>query len=226
MRAAFSSRNPVSSRVHVGALSVALLTASACSRGEPPAWDGGSLAVAPLPPLPASSATSDHDAATDGSVETATRVDPATLPQTRERPREGDPFQARAKVLWDAIVADDPELALPFFFPLPAYVQVKTIANPETDWKRRLVASFRRDIHHLHETLGTRAAEAKLVELEVATERAHWVEPGVEGNKIGYWRVFGSKLRYQTERGAASIEVKSLISWRGEWYVVHLAGFH
>jgi hypothetical protein len=208
------------------ALLLALSGAAACSRGEPPTWDGGSLSVVPLPPLPASSAAPDHDAATDSSAEATAHVDPATLPQTRERPREGDPFQARAKVLWDAIVADDPELALPFFFPLPAYEQVKAIANPETDWKHRLVTSYRRDIHRLHETLGSRASEAKLVELEVATERAHWVEPGVEGNKIGYWRVYGSKLRYQTERGAASIDVRSLISWRGEWYVVHLAGFH
>jgi hypothetical protein len=208
------------------ALLLALWGAAACSRGEPPAWDGGSLSVVPLPPLPASSSAPDHDGATDSSAEATTHVDPATLPQTRERPREGDPFQARAKVLWDAIVADDPELALPFFFPLPAYEQVKAIANPETDWKHRLVTSYRRDIHHLHETLGSRASEAKLVELEVATERAHWVEPGVEGNKLGYWRVYGSKLRYQTERGAASIDVRSLISWRGEWYVVHLAGFH
>jgi hypothetical protein len=204
----------------------AVVGAAACTRGEPPAWDGGSLTAIPLPPLPAGSAAPEHDAASDGETDAAVRVDPGTLPQTRERPREGDPFQARAKVLWDAIVADDPELALPFFFPLPAYQQVKAIPSPETDWKRRLVASYRRDIHHLHETLGAHASEAKLVELEVATERAHWVEPGVESNKIGYWRVFGSKLRYQTERGAASMEVKSLISWRGEWYVVHLAGFH
>jgi hypothetical protein len=201
------------------------LACAGCSHGDPPAWDGGSLSVAPLPALPAALGARDHDAAANPADADAAPVDPATLPQTRDRPREGDAFQARARVLWDAIVKDDASLALPFFFPMPAYRQVKAIANPEADWKRRLVAAFKRDIHHLHETLGSRAGDAKLVELEVAAERAHWVEPGVEGNKIGYWRVFGSKLRYQTSRGPASMDVRSLISWRGEWYVVHLSGF-
>jgi hypothetical protein len=209
-------------RLTFASLCLTALACASCAHGDPPAWDGGSLSVAPLPVLPA--ALAPHDASADHADEAAP-VDPATLPQTRDRPREGDPFQARAHVLWDAIVKDDADVALPFFFPMAAYQQVKAIANPETDWKRRLVAAFKRDIHHLHETLGSHVGDAKLVELEVATERAHWVEPGVEGNKIGYWRVFGSKLRYQTDRGPASMDVRSLISWRGEWYVVHLSGF-
>ncbi len=196
-----------------------------CSRGEPPTWDG-SLRSTPLPAAVASTSPADATASSPlpEAAADAPAVDPGTLPQTRDRPRDSPAFQARAAALWDAIVRDDPEAALPFFFPLAAYKQVKAIASPETDWKRRLVAAFRRDIHKLHETLGARAKDAKLLELEVATERAHWVLPGEEGNKLGYWRVFGSKLRYQTERGAGALDVTSLISWRGEWYVVHLSG--
>jgi hypothetical protein len=164
------------------------------------------------------------DGSVDAGTEAAAPVDPGTLPQTRDRPRAGDAFQARARALWDGIVRDDAEVALPFFFPLAAYRQVKAIPNPDADWKRRLVAAFRRDIHHLHEKLGAHAEDAKLVELDVATERGHWVDPGEESNKIGYWRVFGSKLRYETDKGATSLDVVSLISWRGEWYVVHLGG--
>ena len=52
--------------------------------------------------------------------------------------------------------------------------------------------------------------------------RARWVDPGEEYNKIGYYRVFGSRLRYEVDGAARSFDVKSLISWRGEWYVVHL----
>jgi hypothetical protein len=152
-------------------------------------------------------------------------VDPATLPQTRDRPRDSPDLQARAARLWDAIVADDPDVALPFFFPAAAYAQVKAIANPEADWKRRLVANFRRDVHRLHEKLGARATGARLQEFDVPQERARWVEPGEEGNRLGYWRVYGTKLRYESDRGAGSIDVSSLISWRGEWYVVHLSGF-
>jgi hypothetical protein len=48
------------------------------------------------------------------------------------------------------------------------------------------------------------------------------VEPGEEWNKIGYFRVFDPKLRYEVDGAGRSFTVKSLISWRGEWYVVHL----
>ena len=47
--------------------------------------------------------------------------------------------------------------------------------------------------------------------------------PGEEYNKIGYYRVFGSQIRYEAKGEARSFEVKSLISWRGEWFVVHLS---
>ena len=69
------------------------------------------------------------------------------LPQTHDEPKpEGDAFDARARSLWDAIVSDDPDRAMPFFFPLTAYQQVKAIANPSADWKHRLVAHYVRDI--------------------------------------------------------------------------------
>jgi hypothetical protein len=136
---------------------------------------------------------------------------------------EGPAFEARRNALWDAIVHDDPDRAMPFFFPLPAYQQVKDVTDPAADWKHRLVAAYRRDIHALHARLGESAAQARLVAFEVPEARARWVEPGEEWNKIGYYRVFGSKLRYEVGGDERSFEVKSLISWRGEWFVVHLS---
>ncbi len=151
-------------------------------------------------------------------------VDPSLLPQTRDRPDDsGTAFDGRVSALWDAIVADDPARAMPFFFPLGAYRQVKDIYDPASDWSRRLVAAYSHDIHALHARLGDDAPRAKLVRLDVPQERARWVEPGEEYNKIGYYRVFGSRLRYAVDGAPHAIEVKSLISWRGEWYVVHLS---
>ena len=126
-------------------------------------------------------------------------------------------------LLWQAIVRDDPDSATPAFFPVGAYQQVKDVADPAADWKRRLLGAFRRDIHAFHAALGDDAGAAKLVAFEVPDARARWVEPGEEWNKIGYFRVFGSKLRYEVDGATHAFEVKSLISWRGEWYVVHLA---
>jgi hypothetical protein len=111
---------------------------------------------------------------------------------------------------------------MPFFFPLGAYQQVKDVADPGADWKRRLAAAYERDVHALHEWLGADARRAKLIGLEVPAESVRWVEPGEESNKIGYYRVVGSSLRYEVDGAARTINVRTLISWRGEWYVVHL----
>ena len=146
------------------------------------------------------------------------------LPQTHARPEpSGELFDARVKALFDGIAQDDVAHAMPFFFPLTAYAQVKAIANPAADWKARLVSHYARDIHALHAKLGPNAAHARFVGADVPMDRARWVDPGEEYNKIGYYRVFGSRLRYQIDGAPHTFDVKSLISWRGEWFVVHLS---
>lgn len=196
-----------------------LFASLACTRGEPPRFyaEGAADSVAPIPPPPprAAGAADAADAA----------VDPATLPQTRDMPAPTGAVEARAAALWDAVVKDDPDRAMPFFFPLGAYEQTKAIPSPAADWKHRLVRNYARDVHALHGKLGARAARATLVGLEVPTENARWVAPGEEGNKTGYFRVYGARLRWQADGRDAAFEVTSMISWRGEWYVVHLSGF-
>jgi hypothetical protein len=125
--------------------------------------------------------------------------------------------------LWRAIVHDDPDVAMPFFFPVGAYEQVKDVGDPEADWNHRLVSAFRHDIHALHARLGADADTATFVSFDVPEKRARWVDPGEEWNKLGYYRVFGSKLRYESNGESHAVDVKSLISWRGEWFVVHLS---
>jgi hypothetical protein len=207
------------------AIALLLLAPLACARREPPTPDG-SPSIA-LPELAAPAASPPMASAAVALVPSqpvpSASVDPATLPQTRDRPSASGPaFDARVAALWAGIVEDDPDRAMPFFFPLPAYVQVKDVADPGSDWKRRLVAAYARDIHGLHARLGDGAHDAKLTELEVPEARARWVDPGEEYNKLGYYRVFSSRLRYDLGGSSHTMEVKSLISWRGEWFVVHL----
>jgi hypothetical protein len=153
-------------------------------------------------------------------------VDPGTLPQTRDKPEaSGAAFDARIAALWEGIVKDDPDRAMPFFFPVTAYEQVKAITNASSDWRRRLVAAYKRDVHALHKRLGDHASDAKLLRADVPQDRARWVEPNEESNKLGYYRVYGTRLVYEIDGKERSLEVTSLISWRGEWYVVHLSGF-
>ena len=63
--------------------------------------------------------------------------------------------------------------------------------------------------------------------LVVTNERAvRWMEPGAEGNRVGYHRVTRSRLKVGLANGGTrELELTSLISWRGAWYVVHLHGF-
>jgi len=151
----------------------------------------------------------------------------APLPQTLDRPTTTSAWVTDlGPALWRAILADDVSLALPHFFPVVAYEQVKAIAKPARDWEARLVRSFRRDVHQYHLGLGPDRERLRFEALEVPEERAKLMKPGSEGNRLGYWRVLRSQLVYRdAEDRARRLEVTSLISWRGEWYVVHLHGF-
>jgi hypothetical protein len=124
--------------------------------------------------------------------------------------------------LWQAVVADDPAPAMPFFFPLSAYLQVKAIGDPAGDWQRRLVGAYQQDIHALHARLGAAASNARLDGIDVPAT-ATWVQPGAEYNKLSYWRVYGTRVRFTVDGRPDSFTIASMISWRGRWYVVHLA---
>jgi hypothetical protein len=124
-------------------------------------------------------------------------------------------------LLWQAVVTGDASVALPAFFPEAAYLQVKAVTNPDADWRERLVRLYDADIAALHARLAGRPGS--LVGVAVPGNSATWVLPGAEYNKGSYWRVYGTVVHYTVEGQPASFEVQSLISWRGQWYVVHLA---
>jgi hypothetical protein len=237
---------------------------SGCERNDPPSWSGPlniyPLANEPTTKQPSPRAASSSVASAEGSADSGTDASPlfakdGSLPQTKARPSDTSPLLVlRAKALFRAIQEDEPAVALPFFFPKEAYEQVKAIPNPAADWQRRLVAAFERDIHTLHAKV---SPSDVFLGVEIPAERARWVEVDEEGNRLGYYRVYGTKIafgpapgeggraRLDDEKPALSpgpgtsanpgtgtqkperktLEVKSMISWRGEWYAVHLSGF-
>jgi hypothetical protein len=155
---------------------------------------------------------------------TVASADPGQLPQTNAQPTtDTAAFRRHARALWKAVVDDDPDEARSAFFPRSAYVQIKAISDPAADWTNRLLGELATDVHALHAQLGADAADATLVGLVVPDGQAQWIQPGVESNSGSYWRVYGSVLRYRVPDGSEhDLPVTSLISWRGEWYVVHL----
>jgi hypothetical protein len=194
-----------------------VLVLGACSSTRAPV-------AAPPTSAPAPTTSTSSSTTTTGTVApttTSTTVDPGTLPQTAVRPSSGDPlFQARLGLLWQAVVSGDASVALPAFFPEGAYVQVKAIANPGADWHERLVRLYDADIALLHARVAGRSAA--LVGASVPDGAATWVLPGAEYNKGSYWRVYGTVVHYTVGGVAATFAIQSLISWRGQWYVVHL----
>jgi len=157
------------------------------------------------------------------AVAAGTRLDPGRLPQTTVLPSSGTSrFHARMASLWRGIVRDSAVTARPAYFPASAYLQVKQIPDPAADYRDRLLANFRADIHAAHLLLGRAASTAKLVAVRVPREWA-WITPGYCANRVGYWHAPGSRLLYREGGQLRSFGIFSLISWRGEWYVVHLA---
>lgn len=128
--------------------------------------------------------------------------------------------------LADAILTGDAEKARDTFFPLVAYAQVKDVQKPERDYRYRLMAHFERDVREYRKALGRDAERAEFLGVSVPEARAEWMKPGKEGNRVGYFRVLRSRLRFRMPSGKErELELTSMISWRGEWYVVHLHGF-
>ncbi len=120
--------------------------------------------------------------------------------------------------LWLAVTTGEPRLALPAFFPEAAYAQVKAIAYPQSDWQYRLWYDFTLDVAAAHGLVGHGATFIKVI---VPTEYAAWVYPGGCYNSVGYWHVPGARVVYRQGGQLRSFGIASLISWRGDWYVIH-----
>jgi hypothetical protein len=197
--------------------------AASDSSGSPSAGAGGGTPGGDSTASSASAPSSPQSSSPLPSPSGSPGVDPGTLPQTKTLPTSSDPqFVAGVNALWQGIVDDKPEEALPFFFPKSAYLQVKAIANPASDYQNRLIGFYNLDVHAAHRLLGSGAEDAKLVGVTVPADQAQWILPGGEQNKLSYYRVYGARLTYTEGGKTKSFGLFSLISWRGEWYVVHL----
>ncbi len=161
--------------------------------------------------------------ATSVPTTTTTTTDPGMLPQTDDLPPASTPqFAERVAALWQGVVSGQSADALPAFFPESAYQQLKAVADPMSDYEDRLVAQFVADVDAAHALLGADASTATQLGVDVPESYAHWVPPGVCDNRIGYYEVANSRVVYQEDGTVRSFGIASLISWRGEWYVVHL----
>ena len=161
--------------------------------------------------------------ATPTPTPSALPVGPAnagTLSQTSALPKtNAAAFDNAVHDLWLAVTTGDPDYAKPAFFPEKAYEQVKAIADPESDWQGRLWLDFTLDLAAVHKLV---KPGATLVKVIAPTEYEQWIPPGACYNSIGYWHLPGSRLVYREGGVTHSFGIASFISWRGDWYLIHL----
>jgi hypothetical protein len=147
----------------------------------------------------------------------------AALPQTRTLPSTTDiAFKNLIHDFWLAVTTGNPDYANQAFFPEKAYEQVKAIADPVQDWQDRLWDEFALDVKAVHPLIGP---NARLLSVVVPMQYAIWVPPGACYNNIGYWHVPGARVVYERGGVTRSFGITSLISWRGDWYLVHLGAY-
>ena len=142
------------------------------------------------------------------------------LAQTSVLPKtSGTAFNNAVHDLWLAVTTGDPDYAKPAFFPEKAYEQVKAIADPESDWQGRLWLDFTLDLAAVHKLV---KPGATLVKVTAPTQYEQWIPPGACYNSTGYWHLPGSRLVYRQGGVTHSFGIASFISWRGDWYLIHL----
>ena len=137
------------------------------------------------------------------------------------RPAAAD-AEAKARVLFDAIVRDEPQAAAGVFFPRAAFLLGKDIRDPGRYYDR-LQRRFESDVHALHGRLRD-PKSAEFVRFELAN-RGGFVREREEGNRLPYWASRHSWLHFRDAGKAERFEVRVLITWDDRWYVIHLNEF-
>jgi hypothetical protein len=208
-----------------------LLALSACERPTPPSRDptpaDGSATVpspapSPVASAPTSAAPADAGPAAAAAPDAAAEAPPAVVADNKVAPTEGAELQERARGLFDAIVKDEPERAEAFWFPREPFIPLKDIKDPGKYWSQ-LHRTYQTDVHVLHAQRKSWES-AEFVTFE-GWSKPKWVPPGDEANKIGYHRAFHGKLRYKAGGEDGEIDVHTIITWQGKWYVTHLRKF-
>lgn len=212
--------------VRLAVAAVLLPVLVGCAGGAAPRTSVSPVSAArtasPASPSPSRASTSTVRA-TAKAGPSALPVAPAgagAQPQTSAFPKTTDAaFAAEVHDIWLAVSTGDPDYAKPAFFPEKAYAQIKAIANPESDWENRLWYDFILDVAAAHKLV---KPGATLVRVETPAQYAQWVGVGACYNSAGYWHLPGSRLVYRQDGTTLSFGIASFISWRGDWYVVHL----
>jgi hypothetical protein len=206
----------------VCAVGLALVTSAAVGCRQQPAPRPAAVAKA----APAASSTPAPSAVPSSApAPSASPEDPfATDPENRQKPDlESADLTERAGHLLEAIATGEPRRADDFFFPRAPFVPLKDVRDPGRYFDQ-LLATYHRDIRDIRARRRDWSS-VRFVSFTIGTTPT-WVAVGREYNRIGYYRTFGGRLRWQGDGSSGTIDVSTIISYHGRWYVTHLAPIH
>jgi hypothetical protein len=215
----------VARRAPLAAAVIAAALLAGCSAGSSPSSSPTQVGTTGTAPQPTETPSSPRATATPtprptGPVALPVAPGAGKLPQNHVFPStHSAAFRNAMADLWLAVTTGNSHLALPAFFPVGAYQQVKAIPYPTADWDDRLWYDFSLDVGAAHDLVDDR--DARLVRVIVSASEAEWVYPGACYNTDGYWHVGGARVVYDEHGQERSLGIASLISWRGVWYVIH-----
>lgn len=158
---------------------------------------------------------------------TTVDVDVGTLPQTHALPSVTSPTLAlRLQAFLNSIASGRLKPGLTAFFPLTAYLQTKSGGGNDYDWHYRLVTHYANDLATLHRSLDPSGRHLTFVSASTPLG-AVWITPGIEENKGSYYRTLNATVSYRfgTTGAIHTTRVLCMISWRGQWYIVHILSF-
>jgi hypothetical protein len=211
-----------SAGVHPGTQGPAAMTTArpALSHATPPqAAAPAPMATPPRTPTPAQARTATRTPAKPSALPVAP-PDAGAEPQTATQPQTSSlAFRNAIHDIWLAVTTGNPDYALPAFFPEKAYEQVKAIAAPDFDWKDRLWLDFTLDLAAVHQLV---KPAARLSSVIMPAQYYQWIPPGACYNNDGYWHAPGARVVYEEGGVTHSFGIASFISWRGDWYLIHL----
>jgi hypothetical protein len=160
-------------------------------------------------------------ASTNSVTTTSSPTQLASLPQTLTEPSLGAPLTTLADSLFADIATNNVAGAERLFLPLPIFLRIKQEPNPSGDWRARLLRWFTNDLvvyHHFLFAQGT----PRLLRVTTSSRDASVIQPGWCYNKAPYWHLRGVRFVFESGGVIHSVAICSLVSWRGQWYVVHL----
>ncbi|MCX6128305.1 MAG: hypothetical protein NTX25_04480 [Proteobacteria bacterium] len=128
------------------------------------------------------------------------------------------PFDAKAKLLLQAIEIGNIESVQELFFPQDAFLQLKAIAKP-LEYYQQLVRWYKKDLQKESERF---KGQGHLDFVAIKGGGCKWKAAGSEANKIPYWSCYKRRMEIQVGGKPASIQLHAMINWGGEWYLTHL----